>query len=85
MYFDRFDICEAYYLFAMHYHSGGDTTDRIFWRLRRMEFRPAPSLGCSGHDMMGLTENGAMIYNDLIANHIDATGIEPEYLEIVED
>ena len=81
-YFDKFDICEAYYLFASGYHQGGDTTDGIFWRLHRMQFKPGAFLECSDNPMMGLTENGAEIYNNLIVTHPDAYGIEPEFIEI---
>lgn len=65
MYFDRFDICEAYYLFAMLWHSGGDTEDQIFWRLHRMEFRPSPLLGRRSD----LTENGQAIFDNLETIH----------------
>lgn len=60
MYFDRFDIAEAHYVYAMHYHAGGDTKRRDFWRLSRMRFRPSPLL-----DLDRLTENGREIYNAL--------------------
>ena len=84
-YFDRFDICEAYYLFAYGYHHGGDTSDGIFNRLHRLRFKPHCSLACSDIPMMGLTENGAEIYNQLIVSHPDSHGINPEFLEIVEE
>jgi len=81
-YFDRFDICEAYYLFAYGYHVGGDTSDGIFNKLHRLRFKPHHRIACSDEPMMGLTENGAEIYNQLIVDHPDAQGIEPEFLEI---
>jgi len=85
MYFDRFDICEAYYLFAMHYHYGGDTYDGIFYRLGRMGFKPSPFLGCSDHPLWGLgSENAAIIYNNLVVNHRDSLGIEPELIPVEE-
>ena len=85
-YFDRFDICEAYYLFAMGYHQGGDTTDRIFNRLHRMRFKPNPFIGCSDHVRCGLeSNNSAEIYNQIIVSHSDASGIAPEFIELVED
>lgn len=69
--FDRFDICEAYYLFHMDYHVSGYATGRresyhgqtnsdIAVRLSRINFTPAPSLA---HDT--LTDNGRDIYNAL--------------------
>ena len=85
-YWDRFDICEAYYLFAMHYHYGGDTDDGIFSRLRRMRFKPALFLGCTDHKWWGLgSENAAEIYNQLITTHWSARGIDPEFIPIEED
>lgn len=64
MYFDKFDICEAYYLFGCLWHSGGDTPDRILDRLERMRFRPSPTLS-----LETLTENGAEIFNHLEKKH----------------
>ena len=61
MYFDRFDIVEAYYLFFVHYHGGQDSEK--YARLSKMNnyFRPAMGLGVDS-----LTENGLEIYNNLI-------------------
>lgn len=43
--FDRFDICEAYYLFAADWHRGKWSPEyAIFGRLHRMRFRPSPLL-----------------------------------------
>ena len=71
-YFDRFDIVEAYYLFARHYHSGGDTSDGIFARINRLHFKPRLSLTQYDVPELALTENGAEIYAQLEANHPDA-------------
>ena len=79
-YFNRFDICEAYYLFAMFYHCGGDTTDGIFKRLHRMTFKPSLFIGCSDREYCGLTENGAEIFNLLVDNHPDSKSGLREYL-----
>ena len=68
MYFDRFDICEAYWVFAYGCHVGGDTSDRIFHRLHRMEFKPRPSLGTNAFP---LNENAQAIYDSLVDNHPD--------------
>ena len=61
MYFDRFDICEAYYLFFAYFHEG--QSSRKYGRLSRMGryFRPAPSL-CEDT----LSENGKAIYDALV-------------------
>ena len=53
MYFDRFDICEAYYVLAHDYGMYG-----IISRLERMGYRPSPMAGSFNH----LTENGQEIY-----------------------
>lgn len=62
MYFDRFDIAEAYYLFFSHYHEG-QTSDK-YRRLSRMSryFKPSPMLS-----VVTLTENGREIYEALAA------------------
>ena len=58
MYWDRFDICEAWYLALSHCHSG--QWSREYSRLSRMSryFKPAPGL-----DVATLTENGRAIYD----------------------
>jgi len=39
--FNRFDICDAYYLFASHWHSGQfSETYRIFGRLHAIRYKP---------------------------------------------
>ena len=61
MWFDRFDIVEAYYLFFVHYHDGQNSEK--YARLSKMSdyFEPAANLGVGS-----LTENGLEIYNNLI-------------------
>lgn len=63
MYFDRFDIVEAHYLFYSHYHSGGASEG--YKRLSRitgsMHFRPSPLLA---YDT--LSENAQAIYDNLV-------------------
>ena len=62
MYFDRFDICEAYYCFAYNWHSGQYSEEYgFFGRLERIGF--IPGTGC--HKFKNLTENGREIYNGL--------------------
>ena len=64
-YFDRFDICQAHYLFARHYQVGGDTERNDFARLNRMQFKPGLSLKQWEDPDKALTENGAAIYRQL--------------------
>jgi hypothetical protein len=68
-YFDRFDICEAYYVYATNYHQGQYSKEyTIFGRLHKLEFEP--SLSIKEYGKKGLTENGEMIYSNLIRrNH----------------
>lgn len=71
-YFDTFDICEAYYVYYMLWHSGGLTErDRfalkhgrgsIASQLSRMDFRLSPAI----RDEKDLAENGLAIYNALV-------------------
>ena len=62
MYFNRFDICDAYYLFFSDYHEG-QGSDK-YARLSRMleYFKPSPMLS---YDNM--SENAQVIYDDLVA------------------
>ena len=61
MYFDRFDIYEAYHLWFSDFYSGFDNN---YLRRCRMEskFQFSPSL-C--HSYESLTENGQYIYDQL--------------------
>jgi len=63
MYFDRYDIAEAYYLFFVDYHEGGGS--KKYQRLSRMSryFKPSPLLSVET-----LTENGREIYDELAGN-----------------
>jgi hypothetical protein len=66
--FNRFDICEAHYLYARHYHSGGDTVARDFERLNRMRYKPGLSLQQHEKPELALTtENAIGIYYELVA------------------
>jgi hypothetical protein len=58
MYWNRFDIVEAHYLFLIHYHEG--QWSEKYSRLSKITtyFKPAPS-------GVTLTENGQEIYNNL--------------------
>jgi hypothetical protein len=61
--FDRFAICEAYYMFATTHHEGQwSPTYRIFGRLDAIGFRPRPSL--NGPD--DLEDDSREIYDNLV-------------------
>lgn len=76
--FTRFDIAEAHYLFARHYHQGGDTPRRDFERLHRIHFSPGLALRTHDDPALALSENGAEIYAELVyrwgINNPDAPG-----------
>jgi hypothetical protein len=57
MYWDRWDIVEAWYLALSHCHDG--QWGEAYWRLCRMQeyFRPSPLLSVES-----LSENGREIY-----------------------
>ena len=62
MYFDRFDICEAYWCYASDYHEGQfSKIYEIFGRLYELDFNHRMDL-C----FESLTENGQYIYNSLV-------------------
>ena len=62
MHFERFDICEAYYLYATLWHNGqGSESYRIFARLEKIKFKPGLLLS-----LESLSENGRAIYNRLV-------------------
>lgn len=65
MYFDRFDICEAWYLYLSEYHGGQFSPE--YARLSKLleSFTPRDTL----YDRNDLHENGQEIYNALVANH----------------
>jgi hypothetical protein len=69
MYFDRFDICEAYAVMEWDYNLGGWLHERPTNRRRmeatsiqlaRLRFKPRPNLSSDT-----LTENGREIYESL--------------------
>ena len=63
MWFDRFDICEAYYVYAMLWHGGkGSKEYALFSVFVRLGFRTSPLL-CDEND---LSENGRAIYDQLV-------------------
>ena len=59
---NRYDICEAWYLFASDWHEGQfSDTYAIFGRLDRLGFRPSPLLSTAS-----LSPNGRLILAGLI-------------------
>lgn len=66
MYFDRFDICSAHWMFAYLFHEGmGSNIYAKLGQLDRMGFRPSP-LWRSPRD---LPENAREIYKQLVVAH----------------
>ena len=66
MYFDRFDICSAHYLFACLWHSGqGSEIYAKFAQLERIGFRPSPSLATPAD----LDSNAKEIFRQLVVAH----------------
>ena len=64
MYFDRFDICDAYCAFAVDYHGGQWSPEyAILGRLQRMGYR----WRLFGGSYDDLTENGKAIYDNLVS------------------
>ena len=63
MYFDRFDIAEAYYLFFAHYHEGqwSEKYKRLSYMLSY--FKPSPLL-----TLDTLSDNAREIYDNLVFN-----------------
>ena len=64
-YFDRFDICEAYYCFSYLFHTGMNSKEyERFSQLNRINFKPKPNLTTGKR--LGLTENGYEIFKNLV-------------------
>ena len=63
MYFDRFDILEAYWLFGSEYHSGQFSKEYAYMgRAKNLGFSPGLMLSYKS-----LSDNGKEIYNKLVA------------------
>lgn len=63
-YFDRFDVCEAYYMFATLYQP--TRTHRDTWRkLSRLKFRPSPLLR-----LESMSENAKEIFGQLVREEL---------------
>lgn len=65
MYWDRFDIVEAHYWFAVDYH-GGQFSD-LYERMCRISNYYRPGICHRGYD--SLSENAQMIYDDLVSKY----------------
>lgn len=65
MYFDRYDIAEAYYLALSHCHGG--QWSREYARLCKLSrsFKPSPMLNVDS-----LSENGKVIYDNACARFL---------------
>jgi len=69
MYFDRFDICEAYFLALSHCHGGQWSNEyvRLCKLTRKSFFKPSPFLSVET-----LTENGREIYDNACKRFLGA-------------
>ena len=66
MYFDRFDICAAHWLFATLYHGGqGCPIYRKLGQLENLRFRPSPLWS----DPRDLEQNAREIFRQLVVDH----------------
>ncbi len=64
MYWDRFDIVEAHYLYCSEWHSG--QWSDLYAKMCRIQgyFKPGMSLGYES-----LSENGKVIYDNLVKDN----------------
>jgi hypothetical protein len=63
MFFDKFDICSAYYLYGSEYHSGQFSKEYAYMgRALNLGFKPSDSLSYES-----LSENGKEIYDNLVS------------------
>ena len=64
MKWDRFDICEAYYIYCRDYHNGQWSKEyAVLGTLSNMRFEHGTDL-----EAADLTENGRLIYDNLVSN-----------------
>lgn len=70
MYFNRFDIVEAHYMYYTNYHGGMHTTE--YARLSKIltYFTPSPLLRTEDD----LEENSRMIYDSLVQENVCVHG-----------
>jgi hypothetical protein len=70
MYFDRFDIVEAYYLYCRQYHKGQFSKEYALHSVfDRLQFSPGLSLRNSDDPQIALTDNGRDIFDNLVNGH----------------
>lgn len=63
MYFDRFDILQAYWLFGAEYHTGQGSKEYAYiGRAEKLGFSPGLML-----TYKSLTDNGKEIYDNLVS------------------
>lgn len=75
MWFDRFDICEAHFMFASLFHAGqGCPIYGKFAQLERLRFRPSPCLS-QPSDLEG---NARAIYQALVEKHCGIKSTAPK-------
>jgi hypothetical protein len=66
----KFDICEAWYLYACLYHSGqGSKLYQVFGRLDRLGFRPSPLLTEASLQKED-RENVRIIFDSLVSRKV---------------
>lgn len=61
MFFNRWDVLSAFYMYSVLYNGGRYAAD-VAARLRKLEFRPAPS----EEKIEGLSENAKAIFGRLV-------------------
>ena len=66
MYFDRFDIMEAHYMFYSQYHEGQFSDGYRKLSLIQQVYRPSLYGWCNEND---LNENARAIYDNLVAKY----------------
>lgn len=81
MYFDRFDICEAHYMFAMLWHDGvffnSNKWRKLYFKLgqlERIKFKPSPCLS----NPKDLDKNAREIYRQLVVKHCGLKSTAPK-------
>lgn len=62
MYFDRFDICEAYFMYALLWGEPNPKGKTIGFRLNKINFKARPSLKRASD----LEDNALEIFNKLV-------------------
>ena len=75
MHFDRYDICLAYWLFAVHFHGGQFSPEyAILGRLERIRFSPG---ACQSDRPADLPENAREMYRRLVVRRFGIRSTAP--------